>query len=342
MRHGGHVSMRAMQLRSTMFLPILAALSFGAVIVPTGVLLWRRAFEPLPQEALAILRLVHHEVLDKYVFEKDADELVMDAVSGMVRELDDYSAFIEPEDVEAFQGSQLEGTYVGIGVMLHGDHVPVTIESPLLGGPAERAQLRPGDRILAVNGEDLSVEDPADALEAAVAALRGEAGSTSRLRIGRGDEGATFEVEVMHEEVAQPRVKWMQLVDAEQRLGYVYVEGFQRGVAEAFDAAIADLTAEAGDELRGLILDLRHDPGGLLDEAIALANRFLADGEIVSLRGRDSAIVERHLAEPELCTLPELPLVVLIDGGSASASEVVTGALQDHGRARIVGERSYG
>lgn len=333
--------MTAMSSRSSHLLHALAVVSFVAVVVPTGIMLWRRAFEPLPEHGLEVLRLVHHQVLEDYVEAEDPDELLTKAVQGMVSNLDRYSEFVVPEEVEEFEGRELEGTYVGIGVLLFGRFSPITVQAPLPGGPAEAAGLLPGDRILAVDGEDISTLPAEEAVDTALRLLKGPVGSAVELRIGRGED-TELAVEVARAEVVESRVKWAHLVDPGQRLGYVYVSGFQRDVTGAFDSAIESLELEAGGALRGLVLDLRHDPGGLLEEAIALVNRFLESGEIVSLKRRGEVVVERHFAEPERCTLPDLPLVVLIDGKTASASEVVTGALQDHGRARIVGVRSYG
>jgi carboxyl-terminal processing protease len=128
------------------------------------------------------------------------------------------------------------------------------------------------------------------------------------------------------------------LLDADAKFGYIHVAEFQEGMIESFDRNIENLRADAGGGLRGLVLDLRNNPGGLLTEAVALANRFLPSGMIVSLKRRDGAVVETHEASASACTIPEVPLVVLIDRASASASEVVAAALQDHRRARLVGE----
>jgi carboxyl-terminal processing protease len=332
-----------MSFRPTVLSMTLAAVcagSFAMLVVPAGLMLWRHATEALPDEGLRTLRLVHQQILAEHVEAQDPDQLLTKAVQGMVKDLDRYSEFVPASAVEGFEARELDGTYVGIGVLLFGGHAPITVQAPLAGGPAEAAGIEVGDRILAVDGEDVSGIAEADALATAIRLLRGPVGSEVELRVE--GEGPARTVRLRRGAVAEPRVKWVHLLDPEAGLGYVHVSGFQREVTAAFDAAVEALRAEAGGELRGLVLDLRHDPGGLLEEAIALANRFVGAGEIVALKRRGEVVVERHLADPARCSLPDLPLVVLIDRGTASASEVVTGALQDHGRARVVGVRSYG
>lgn len=329
-----------MTSRAPLLLAGLAAVSFGFVVVPAGVLMWQRVFEPLPREGLQVLRLVHNQVVEEYVTEVDPNELLENAVAGMVERLDRHCQFVPAERAEAFEHDQIDGSYVGVGVLLFPDHAPITIRSPLPGSPAETAGLRPGDRIVAVDGHELGGLAPDAALKEAVALMRGPEGSSVTVRIESGNAGPR-EVELTRQELAQPLVKWVRLVDPRARLGYVYLRGFQRDVGLQLGVAIEALEAEAGGALAGLVIDLRHNPGGPLAEAVAVANRFLPAGEIVSLKRR-SDTVERLVADPALCTHPDLPLVVLINGDSASASEVVTGALQDHGRATVVGIRSYG
>jgi len=319
----------------------VAALCF--VAVPAGVLLWRQVFETLPSDGLRALRLVHEQILTEHVEPQDAENLIDDAIRGMVGELDRFSEFVPADDVEGFEARELDGTYVGVGVLLFSGTSPITVQSPLAGGSAADLGVLPGDRFVRIGQEDVRDLPPEQATETAVKLLRGPSGSRVPVRIERGAEGDTptaVDLELERRPVPQSRVKWAHLVDPERRLGYIHISGFQRGMVEDFDARIAAL--EADGPLEGLCLDLRRNPGGLLTEAIALANRFVAEGELVTLKRRRGEVLERHVADESACTHPELPLVVLVDEGTASASEVVTGALQDLGRAAVVGTRSYG
>jgi carboxyl-terminal processing protease len=325
---------------------MLAAASVLAlcfVAVPAGVLLWRRAFETLPSDGLRTLRLVHEQILNEHVEPQDADALLDDAIRGMVGELDRFSEFVPADDVEDFEARELDGTYVGVGVLLFPDMSPATVQSPLAGGSAAERGVLPGDRLIRIADEDVALLAAGEATETAVRLLRGVAGTGVTVRVERlSDDGSTEELsfELERRAVPQSRVKWAHLADADQRFGYIHISGFQRGMVDDFDARLAELESEG--PLAGLCLDLRHNPGGLLTEAVALANRFVAEGELVTLKRRRGEVLERHEAVAATCTHPDLPLVVLVDEGTASASEVVTGALQDLGRATVVGTRSYG
>ncbi len=321
---------------------LVLALTYVLLVVPLGILLWSRAIDSLPTEEMHTLRLVHHQVLQDYVEERDGAALLEEAIAGMVERLDPYSRFVPAQEVEHFEEQELEGTYQGIGVLLVAGRTPLTVQTPLRGGPAEAAGLRPGDRILAIGDDSLADLPAEDVLDRGEELLRGPAGSTVTLTIGRDSSDEVVSLEVRRGHVANPRIKWGHLIDTERHIGYLHLAGFQRQAVEEFDAEVDRLRNEAGGDLRALILDLRHNPGGLLDEAIELANRFLPEGRIVSLRRRDDRLVEEHFARQELCRLPELPTVLLVDGITASASEVLTGALQDHHRAQVVGSRTYG
>ena len=324
------------------WLTLTLAASYGMLVIPLGIWLWGLAIESLPSEELRILRLIHRQILADYVDERDPETLMRVAIAGMVRDgCDDYSMFVSAPHVDHFEATELEGTYEGIGVLLVPDVAPITIQAPLNGGPAERAGLGVGDRILAVDGVDLSRITPEDATRAAREHLIGPAGSAVTLEVS-GPDGAIREVDLKRGDVVRPTVRWAHLVAPEAGIAYVHVHGFQRHVLEEFDVALDWLVGRSDASLHGLILDLRGNPGGLLDAAIGMVDRFLADGVIVSLRRRDDELVEEHRATADGTRFPELPIAILVDGGTASASEVVTGALQDHGRAVVVGERTFG
>lgn len=318
-------------------LPLLAILCCAlTVFTMVREALWLRRngrIDSVPTTELEAFGLVHDRILRDYVVEQDARELVFRAIEGMVSSLDEYSRFVPPADVREFLSSQIEGTYDGIGVIMVGDSEPVTVFWPLAGGPAERAGLQVGDRILEVDGELLRRADARDR-------LLGSPGTEAVLTIGRGEE--SFEVTVVRGPVRQASVKWAHLADPARKIAYIHVDEFSRGVTRQFDAAIEELRVEAGGQLEGLILDLRGNPGGLLHEAVHLCDRFVKTGTIVTLKDRHGQVDAEHLATEDATTLPDVPLVVLLDRRSASASEVFSAAIQDHGRGEILGERSFG
>jgi carboxyl-terminal processing protease len=312
-------------------LPLTIAVS-GTAAVLLAVQMWRSRPGTLPTDQLDALRLVHRQILEDYPFDAPPDDLVYRAIEGMVASLDRYSRFVQPAEVERFEQDEITGTYEGIGMLPVAGRNPVTVQWPFPDGPAARAGLRVGDELLQIDGEPVEFEN-------AVERLLGRTGSHVLLSIRR-DGAPPFDVDVVRASVRKASVKWAHLLG--DRIGYVWVAEFQQGMVEQLDRELARLRAEAGGELLGLVVDLRNDPGGLLTEAITCANRFLRTGRIVSLKKRGGEIVEAHDAAPEQCTFPDVPLAVIVDRGSASASEVVAGALQDHRRARIVGERTFG
>ncbi|MEO6596138.1 MAG: S41 family peptidase [Planctomycetota bacterium] len=283
--------------------------------------------------------------MQAHVDPQDGQKLMDRAITGMVKDLDPYSEYIPPSRVREYDEAN-SGHYEGIGVRIdqHGDDIVVYYPSP--DGPAERGGVRPGDRILAVDGNDLGTMPREKRQSEASQLVRGPADTFVRLQLARDNEGVEMKVDltVRRGGVQQPSTKWVHLVDAAQGLGYVYVGDFHKGVAKELANAIEALSRESPTtgSLRGLVIDLRFDGGGVLDECVAIARSFLSSGTIVSQRRRDTEVIEAFEAKPELCRFPDLPLVVLVNEGSASASEVLAGALQDHGRAAIVGVRTYG
>lgn len=297
--------------------------------------------ENLPVEELSVLRRVHEAVLERHVLEHEADALMHEAIAGMVRSLDPHSRYIPPAELERFRQEEIAGSYTGIGVALARGIAPPTIEFRFTDSPGRKAGIMVGDRILAVNGETLGELPPAEGIAAVISRISSAAEDPVTLNLSRGEE-PPFDLVVHRGEVARPSVKWVRFLDMGAGTAYVHLAEFKEHSIEEFDIAIEELQGESGDGLKALILDLRFNRGGLLSAAIELANRFLEEGRIVSLKRRDGEVVDEHEADPEECDLPGIPLVLLMNGGSASASEVVAGALQDHGRARIVGDRSFG
>lgn len=319
-------------------LPMNLLLSLAVAIL--GAWVWLLSSHSLPPEQLKALELVYRQINDEYVKSPESEDLMWSAIEGMVGSLDRHSQFVRPAMVPEFD-EDTTGTYAGIGIVMATGVMPLTVKFPFAGGPAERADLQVGDQILAVDGEPLEAADDGALQLRARERMLGEVGTSVTLTIKRGDE-EPFDVDVERGQVTKPSVKWVRLLDEEKRVGYAYVESFQKRTTAELTEALQTLDELAGGDLRALVLDLRFDRGGLLDESIALANLFVNKGTIVQLKRRDTEVVQVREADPDNCVRPDLPLVLLVDHDSASASEVVAGALQDHGRAVLVGMRTYG
>ncbi|MEX0876872.1 MAG: S41 family peptidase [Phycisphaerales bacterium] len=279
-----------------------------------------------------------------YVEEPDTEALQRGAIEGMLEELNDpYTAFVPRVDTERFS-KDLTGEYVGIGAEVLIRDGWLTIASPLDGSPAWKAGVMAEDRVIAIDGEtteDLTINESIDL-------LTGQPGTTVTITVERGTE--TLDIDIVRDHIKVQAVKgfmrvdgdgrWAHVIDPSSKVAYIRLTQFTPKATEEVSKAIALARDEVGGELGGLILDLRFNPGGLLDEAVALADMFLEEGAIVSTKGRIFDEKTQN-ATPE-GTITDLPLVVLINGQSASASEVFAGALSDHGRAVVIGSRSFG
>jgi carboxyl-terminal processing protease len=274
------------------------------------------------------------DVLDtverQYVTEVDDKKLIEAAIDGMLTSLDPHSGYLNPESFDDMR-DQTRGEYGGLGIEVTSEDGVVKVISPMDGTPAFKAGVKAGDFITAVNGESvlgLSVND-------AVKQMRGKAGEAVTLTIAR-EKTDPFDVKLVRE-VIKPKSATAKL---EGDYGYLRVSGFNEKTTDEAEAAIAEIRAK-NPKMKGLILDLRNNPGGLLDQAVGISDLFLDGGEIVSQRGRDPRDVERYNARAGDVT-GGLPMVVLINSGSASAAEIVAGALQDRKRAELVGLTSFG
>jgi len=274
------------------------------------------------------------DVLDtverQYVTDVDDTKLIEAAIDGMLTSLDPHSGYLNPESFDDMR-DQTRGEYGGLGIEVTSEEGVVKVISPMDGTPAALAGIKAGDYITAVNGESvlgLSVTD-------AVKQMRGKAGEAVTLTIAR-EKSDPFDVKLIRE-VIKPKSATAKM---EGDYGYLRVSAFNEKTTDETEAAFNDLKAK-NPKMKGLILDLRNNPGGLLDQAVGVADLFLDGGEIVSQRGRDPRDVERYNARPGEMT-GGLPMVVLINSGSASAAEIVAGALQDRKRAELVGVTSFG
>lgn len=278
---------------------------------------------------------VYQIVKAQYVEAVDDDKLINGAIEGMLAGLDPHSSYVEGASFQRLT-NMIDGNYSGLGLSVGMDDGAVRVIAPMKGSPADKAGVKAGDYITHLDGKLIyGIE-----LDEAVARMRGEAGTSIRLTLFREGRNDTFDVTVTRGVIDLEPVTWK----LEKDVGVISVNEFSRDVGVDVGAAIADLKKQAGGKLTGLVLDLRQNPGGSLDEAVALSDLFLTKGDIVSQRGRNPRDNEFYRAEEMIPgdAAKGLPVIVLIDAGSASASEIVAGALQDQKRALIMGERSFG
>ena len=258
-------------------------------------------------------------------------QLLESAIKGMLSDLDPHSTYLAPKDYEQLEEST-SGEFGGLGIEVTMESGLVKVVSPIDDTPAYRAGLKPGDLITHVDGDPVQGKSLSDA----VARMRGEPGTRIDLRIRRGDK-PEFDVTIERAVIRVQAVRWR----IEDGVGYVRVSRFSEKVEAGIAKAMAELRSGSGRELKGIVLDLRSNPGGLLDQSLVLADSFLDKGRIVSVRGRTSESSREYDASPgDLAR--NLPMVVLINNGSASASEIVASALQYHHRATVMGTRSFG
>ena len=285
----------------------------------------------VPLDEIRRYVMVYNAVKQAYVDPVDDRALMQSAVRGLLLDLDPHSAYLQKADAEEFD-EQTRGAYDGVGLELQ--QLPeggLRIIAPLDDGPAERAGQRSGDRIVAIDGKSLT---PADADVSAP--LRGAAGTRVVLRVVREGTPQPFDVTLVRETIRTSSVRSRML---EPGFGFVRVSSFQAATAADFVKAVDALQKEA--PLRGLLVDLRSNPGGLLVGAVQIADELLDKGGIVSTKGRALIGDSRFDATPG-DRLKGAPVVLLVDAGSASAAEVLAGALHDNKRARVVGSRTFG
>ncbi len=275
---------------------------------------------------------VFEQVKGKYVEDVDDKQLIEAAINGMLTSLDPHSSYLNMDNFEEMQ-VDTRGEFGGLGIEVTMEDGFVKVIAPIYDTPAEKAGLQPGDFITHIDGTAIRGMTLNDAVEM----MRGKVNTDIVLTIIRKGEQAPFDVTLTRAVIK------IQSVRAEPRddVGYIRITKFNEQTSSGLQRAIADMREEIGPEIKGLVIDLRNNPGGLLDQAISVSDAFLDKGEIVSTRPRDTENTERYNARSG--DLSEgLPIVVLINDGSASASEIVAGALQDHRRAVIMGTRSFG
>ena len=308
----------------------------------------RGGLMPLPLEELQQLAAVFGMVKTDYVEPVDEKKLISDAISGMVSSLDPHSAYFDKKSFKEFREGT-SGRFVGVGIEISQEDGLVKVISPIEGSPADRAGLKPNDLITKIDDtivKGLSLND-------AVKKMRGEPKSKVVLMIFRKDESRTFPVTIVREEI---RTQSVRSKVVEPGYAWVRLSQFQERTVEDFTTKIEQIYKQEPN-LKGLVLDLRNDPGGLLDAAVAISAAFLPENvTVVSTNGQLAESKFIYKAAPEFylrrsgndplkrlpAALKTVPLVVLVNEGSASASEIVAGALQDHKRAIIMGNQTFG
>ena len=274
---------------------------------------------------------VFQRVKEAYVEDVPDKDLVKSAINGMLANLDPHSSFMDDEDFEDMQ-VQTKGAFGGLGIEVTMEDGFVKVVSPIDDTPADKANIQPGDLIIGIDNEGVY----GLTLDEAVEKLRGKIGDPVLITIRRG-KNDPFEVKIIRDEIKISSVK----SETFDNIGYVRLTTFSQQTTPGLVKAVQEFKKDLGDEFQGVVLDLRNNPGGLLSEAISVSDSFLELGEIVSTRGRDGNDSTHHYSRPG-DIISGLPLVVLINSGSASASEIVAGALKDHKRAVILGTRSFG
>ncbi|MDX5360173.1 MAG: S41 family peptidase [Alphaproteobacteria bacterium] len=275
---------------------------------------------------------IFETVRAQYVEQVDDARLIEAAVNGMLTSLDPHSSYLSPKNFRDMQ-VQTRGEFGGLGIEVTMENGLVKVVAPIDDTPASRADIRPGDLVTQIDGEPVL----GLTLREAVEKMRGPVDTDITLTIQREGAEEPFNVTLTRAIIEIRAVRSR----AENDVGVIRVTTFNEHTTENLQAAIDDLKGQIGEKLAGFILDLRNNPGGLLNEAVSVSDTFLERGEIVSTRGRDPKDTERYSATPGDMADGK-PIIVLINGGSASASEIVAGALQDHRRAIVLGTQSFG
>lgn len=311
--------LRATALVSAVAVLPLATAGLAAVDARTG-----------PQ--FAKLALIYEKIKANYVEPVNDDTLMKGAIDGMLATLDPHSSYLEARDFENLR-TQTEGSYGGLGLSVTLDDGAVKVIAPMKGSPGDLGGIKAGDYITHLDGKLIY----GGSLDEAVDQMRGAPGTAIKLTVYRPGRDEPLDFSLTRRVIELKPVEWK----IKDNVGVISVSSFSMNVGAQVAQAFAAIRAQAGNRLAGVVLDLRGNPGGLLEEAVSLSDDFLDKGTIVSQRGRDpqdNEIYSAHMGD----VARGLPMIVLIDEGSASASEIVAGALQDQHRALIMGQRSFG
>ena len=317
--------------RPRFWLLVLGA-SFGGLF---AVRVAQAARDPAgPYRKLDVFSHVLSLIENNYVESIDESKLLYGAIDGMVRTLDPHSTFMDPRSYSALK-QETDGEYGGVGLEVATKGDEVLVVSPLDDTPAARAGFAPGDRLLEIDGVATRGWKEAEAVHA----LMGPPGTRCVIKAARAAWPEPRSFTLIRDVI---RIVSVEEKLFDKRFGYVKIKSFQDRSDVYLKKALDGMRAQAvSGQLAGLVLDLRHNPGGLLEQAVKISDRFLTDGVIVTTKGRGGKHVEVERAHAR-DTEPPYPMIVLVDGGTASASEIVAGALQDHGRAVVMGTQTFG
>ena len=310
-----------------------------AITVPATVLLAQSAQQKPAQsdqfKELEEFLAVYKRVKTSYVDKVEDKQLMEGAIQGMLASLDPHSGFLNKSDFNNLQ-TQIDGEYGGLGLSVTLEDEAVKVIAPTKDTPADKAGIKSGDYITHLDGKLIY----GGTLDEAVEAMRGVPGTAIKLTIIRPGRDAPFDVTITRAIIDLKPVKW----EVKDKIGLITISGFSEDTGADVVSAITGVKKALGGNPLGYIVDLRSNPGGILGEAVAVSDAFLDSGEIVSERGRDKRDMQRYWAESAVPgdVAGGLPVIVLVDAGSASASEIVAGALQDHHRGLVMGERSFG
>jgi carboxyl-terminal processing protease len=319
-------------------LPSTLALAL-AISIPATVLIAQSAQQKQAQtdqfRELEEFLAVYKKVKSSYVDKVEDKQLMEGAIQGMLASLDPHSGFLNKSDFSNLQ-TQIDGEYGGLGLSVTLEDEAVKVIAPTKDTPADKAGIKSGDYITHLDGKLIF----GGTLDEAVEAMRGVPGTSIKLTIVRPGRDAPFDVSITRAIIDLKPVQW----EVKDRIGLITITGFSEETGADVVSAVSSIKKSLGGKPLGYIVDLRSNPGGILDEAVAVSDAFLSEGEIVSERGRDKKAIERWWAERAVPgdVTGGAPIIVLVDAGSASASEIVAGALQDHHRGLVMGERSFG
>lgn len=323
------------KISKIVLLVVLLALITGGIAI--GYRHWTLELTKDEQESLRLFKEVISVVKEKYVDEVDGKKLLESAVNGMVASLDPHSAYLPPEPFKEMK-VEMSGSFGGLGIEINVKDDKLTVIAPIEDTPAFRAGIKANDHIVKIDSAPTRGMKTGDAVKL----MRGPKGTRVTLTIRRDGTPQPLVFPLVRDIILTKSVKARTL---EPGYGYVRISSFRERTGDEFITALQTLREQNGGALKGLVLDLRYNPGGLVDQALMVANRFIGEGIrgglIVYTQGRGSAArqdLNASIGEKE----PRYPMVVLINGSSASASEIVAGALQDHKRAVIMGTQSFG
>ncbi|MEP6786089.1 MAG: S41 family peptidase [Sphingomonadales bacterium] len=312
--------------------PLRAAIAVSAIALIPATTATFAAVDNSTYKELDAFMAVFERVRADYVDKTDDKKLIKGAIDGMLASLDPHSSYLDARDFEQMR-TQTDGNYGGLGLTVTMEDGAVKVVTPTEDTPAFRAGIKAGDYITHLNGTLVF----GGTLDDAVEQMRGKPGTQIKLTIVRAGRDKPFDVSLTREIIELKPVKW----EVKGQVGYININSFSRNTGNSVRAALMGIDKSLGRQPLGYVVDLRSNPGGLLDEAVSVSDQFLERGEIVSQRGRNKGDIERYFAKAGDAA-HGLPIVVLVDSGSASAAEIVAGALQDNHRGIVMGERSFG